>query len=152
MWSDFHSRNIVVLMVLFTVLALLIAFNSTNDELKYRSQPSAVGTSTPKASGMEAEVREGIHQPTGLIADAGYELVVTNCTACHASDIIINNRFTADGWVNVIRWMQERQNLWDLGAKEGAIVDYLARNYAPKAQGRRKNLEIAATDWYVLQP
>lgn len=47
---------------------------------------------------------------------------------------------TKEGWVATIRWMQETQNLWDLGNQEEAIVNYLATNYASQKKGRRKVL------------
>ena len=89
--------------------------------------------------------------PTGLIADRNFELIVTNCTGCHAAELVIQNKQTADGWKSIIEWMQEKQNLWDLGKDESKIIDYLAKNYAPENVGRRKNLEIAEEDWYVLE-
>jgi hypothetical protein len=45
--------------------------------------------------------------------------------------------------------MQETQNLWDLGASEEVIVNYLANNYPPTKKGRRGNL--AEVEWYVLK-
>lgn len=81
--------------------------------------------------------------------DIGKELVVTNCTNCHSARLIVQNRATRDGWIAMIRWMQETQNLWDLGDNEAAIIDYLARNYAPHKKGRRANLE--GVEWYELE-
>ena len=52
-------------------------------------------------------------------------------------------------WLATIRWMQETQNLWDLGENETAIVNYLAKNYAPNKVGRRQNL--TNIDWYELK-
>jgi hypothetical protein len=68
--------------------------------------------------------------------------------ACHSSKLITQNRATADGWRHIIHWMQETQNLWDLGANEDIIVDYLARNYAPEAAGRR--VPLTSIEWYEL--
>ena len=45
--------------------------------------------------------------------------------------------------------MQETQNLWDLGANEEAIVNYLATFYASTEKGRRQNL--ANIEWYNLE-
>jgi hypothetical protein len=53
-----------------------------------------------------------------------------------------------EGWKATIVWMQETQNLWDLGANEELILNYLSKNYAPTDKGRRQNLEI--TEWYEL--
>jgi hypothetical protein len=52
------------------------------------------------------------------------------------------------GWKETIVWMQETQKLWDLGESESKILDYLAKNYAPKKAGRRKNLVI--NEWYEI--
>lgn len=95
------------------------------------------------------EVKDGIHIPTGLVADVDLNLVITNCTACHSSKLIIQNRATADGWRSLIRWMQSTQNLWNLGENEEKIVAYLAKNYPPVGQGRRKPLENI--EWYELE-
>ena len=75
-------------------------------------------------------------------------MVIANCTPCHSSKLVIQNRATRDGWESMIQWMQETQNLWDLGTNQEIILDYLARNYAPENKGRRANLENI--EWYEL--
>lgn len=94
------------------------------------------------------DIVNGIHQPTGLIVDKGVEDVMVNCGACHSLSLVTQNRATRDGWKDIIVWMQETQKLWDLGAKEAVILDYLAKNYAPENEGRRRMLEIE--EWYSL--
>lgn len=100
---------------------------------------------------LEDEIVNGIHVPTGLIYDEGFEIVRATCTACHSAKLVTQNRATKEGWTQMIRWMQETQGLWDLGANEGPIVSYLAKNYAPEEIGRRANLEVAAIEWYILE-
>ncbi|MCB0489342.1 MAG: hypothetical protein KDC99_12760 [Cyclobacteriaceae bacterium] len=95
------------------------------------------------------DVKDGVHLPTGLKVDVNFELVVTNCTGCHSAKLITQNRANADGWSNIITWMQETQNLWDLGEDKSLIVDYLSKNYAPEQQSRRKPL--ANVEWYELE-
>jgi hypothetical protein len=95
-----------------------------------------------------ADVVNGIHQPTGLIVDTGVEDVMMTCGACHSLSLVTQNRADRDGWKDIIVWMQETQKLWDLGQKEDVILDYLAKNYAPKNEGRRPNIEI--NEWYPL--
>lgn len=90
-----------------------------------------------------------IHEPTGFIIDDGMQTVITNCTSCHSAALVTQNRMSKEGWMATIRWMQETQNLWDLGDNEAIIVDYLAKHYAPEAHGRRKSLNI--TEWYELK-
>lgn len=86
---------------------------------------------------------------TGFMAVGDYQIVVANCTGCHSSQLVLQNRATANGWRDMIRWMQETQGLWELGPNEDKIVQYLATHYAPEATGRRTNL--AVEDWYDIQ-
>ncbi len=94
-------------------------------------------------------VANGIHIPTGLIADDGVDLIIAHCTACHSAKLITQNRATKSGWKSTIVWMQQTQKLWDLGDQEEKILDYLAKNYAPEEQGRRKPLTVKV--WYELK-
>jgi len=73
---------------------------------------------------------------------------INNCTTCHSAELVTQNKMTRDGWLATIRWMQESQNLWDLGQNEDLILDYLAKNYAPEDTGRRRSL--GKIEWYEL--
>ena len=88
-----------------------------------------------------ADIKDGIHLPTGLVVDQGVDVVMSTCAACHSLDLVIQNRADQQGWKDMIVWMQETQKLWDLGESEPIIINYLAKNYAPENTGRRKNLE-----------
>lgn len=92
---------------------------------------------------------DGIHLRTGLKDADGLMSVVTNCTACHSAEIILQNRMDKEGWATTIKWMQETQNLWDLGGQESVIINYLTTNYPPKKKGRREILENI--EWYNLE-
>lgn len=149
MWGDKQSRNFILLLTLVTIMSAAIAFKPNHRQSR---KAEVVKTPEPsKKSPMWNDVERGIHIPTGLIADDHFDLVVNNCTACHSAALIKQNHLTADGWTSVIRWMQDKQNLWDLGDNEDEIVAYLAKNYAPTKQGRRKNLTIAKNEWYELE-
>jgi hypothetical protein len=149
MAGDKHARNIIIFMVLITLFSGIIALTGKEEAPQFTKVKSTKKESKP--SGLEAEVKEGIHLPTGFIADVNFELVVTNCTGCHAADLVTQNRMTKQGWEDIIVWMQEKQNLWDLGPNKEKIVAYLAKNYAPKDEGRRKQLKLKPDDWYVLE-
>ena len=97
----------------------------------------------------EDGIENGIHVSTGFVDDQGVQATIQNCTSCHSAQLVTQNRMSREGWEATIRWMQETQNLWDLGKNEELILSYLAKNYAPKAQGRRKNLE--RIEWYELE-
>jgi hypothetical protein len=56
---------------------------------------------------------------------------------------VAQNRADRDGWLQMIRWMQDTQNLWPLGEAEPVILDYLAENYGPLPRGRRAPLEVS---------
>ena len=75
---------------------------------------------------------------SGLKMTGDWELVRANCIACHSPKLITQQRGTATQWLNMIRWMQAKQNLWQFDADtEAKIVSYLAENYPPEP-GRRR--------------
>ena len=95
------------------------------------------------------KIENGIHVRTGLIHAEGLMTVVNNCTNCHSAKLVTQNRMTAERWNETIEWMQETQNLWELGSNQDIIVDYLVTNYPPKKKGRRMVLQNI--DWYELE-
>ena len=97
----------------------------------------------------EDKIENGIHVRTGFIDDIGLMTVVNNCTNCHSSKLVIQNRMNKARWNATIMWMQETQNLWPLGDNQKIIVDYLVKNYPPIKKGRRENL--TNTTWYELK-
>jgi len=96
----------------------------------------------------EDRIENGIHVKTGFVEAEGLMTVVNNCTGCHSSKLILQNRMNSDGWNTTIKWMQENQNLWELGANQEVIVNYLVTNYPVKNKGRRENL--SDIEWYEL--
>jgi hypothetical protein len=79
-----------------------------------------------------------IDKESGFIIAPGFE-----CTVCHSSMLVTQNKADREGWLEMIRWMQEKQGLWKLEPKlENAILDYLAANYGPTAVYRRPPLEV----------
>lgn len=86
---------------------------------------------------------------SGLVTEGAFLLVKSQCTGCHSGKLITQNRATREGWLEMIRWMQETQKLWDLGVNEDAILDYLATYYAPEYKGRRASL--TEINWYELE-
>ncbi|MEM8897085.1 MAG: monoheme cytochrome C [Bacteroidota bacterium] len=94
-------------------------------------------------------VENGIHVATGFIAEGDYMTVVANCTSCHSSKLVLQNRATKEGWEEMIRWMQQTQKLWDLGENEEKILNYLATHYGPEDKGRRAPL--AVEEWYEIE-
>jgi hypothetical protein len=93
-------------------------------------------------------IENGIHVETGFVDAEGMMTVVRNCTACHSSKLILQNRMNADRWNSTIKWMQQTQNLPDLGKNQEIIVNYLATNYPPVDTGRRPALTNIV--WYEL--
>lgn len=97
----------------------------------------------------EDKIENGIHVRTGLIDAEGLMEVVNNCTNCHSAKLVTQNRMNAERWAATIDWMQETQNLWDLGGNEEIIINYLVTNYPPQKKGRRQAL--TNIDWYELE-
>jgi hypothetical protein len=96
----------------------------------------------------KAAAPDSLDNTTGLIVAPGLAIVKTACVKCHSPKLITQKRATREGWVATIRWMQQTQGLWDLGKDESAILEYLAKNYAPQNQGRRPLLKV--DKWYQL--
>lgn len=130
--------------------AVLIILLSIIPETSEKAEPTEVFVKETSSEFEvdSTEIKDGIHQPSGLIADTGFHLVLKTCAQCHSLDIVKQNRATEKGWKDMITWMQETQGLWDLGADEEPILAYLGKNYAPTNTGRRKNLENI--EWYEL--
>jgi hypothetical protein len=75
---------------------------------------------------------------SGLIIDSGWELVRAHCGGCHSHRIVTSQRADRQTWLDIIRWMQATQNLWQFDPPtEAGILDYLSKNYPPQA-GRRR--------------
>jgi len=104
---------------------------------------------TVTAEENEDKIENGIHIRTGFVDDKGLIETINNCTNCHSSKLVIQNRMSKEQWIATIRWMQKTQNLWDLGRNEEIIVNYLSKNYAPIKKGRRENL--TNINWYQLE-
>jgi mono/diheme cytochrome c family protein len=80
---------------------------------------------------------------TGLKMSDDWELVRNNCIACHSPKLITQQRGSAGQWLNMIRWMQAKQNLWQFDPDtEQKIINYLATNYPPQDDRRRAAIPL----------
>lgn len=98
---------------------------------------------------------EDVDESTGLVVAPGWELVRAHCGGCHSHRLVTSQRADRQTWLDMIRWMQATQNLWQFEpATEEAILDYLAASYPPQPNRRRAPIpptlmpptERAATD------
>ena len=79
-----------------------------------------------------------VDEATGLRVAPGWELVRAHCGGCHSHKLVTNQRADRQTWLDIIRWMQATQNLWQFdAATENSILDYLAANYPPQPNRRR---------------
>ena len=140
--GKFNLKNILLIAVTLIVATVVVFFLSRNKE----EEP--VPEEFVEVSENQ-EIVDGKHVVTGLIADEGLNLVIAHCTGCHSAKLVTQNRFNEEGWIRVIRWMQETQNLWDLGESEETIVKYLGKHYAPEFAGRR--MPLPEVEWYELE-
>lgn len=116
--------------------------------IRFLPEETASNAKKADVNGDPNLIENGIHVRTGLIDDEGLMPVVANCTACHSAQLVTQNRMNRERWNATIRWMQETQNLWDLGDNQEIIVNYLVKNYPPTEKGRRENLKNI--EWYDL--
>lgn len=140
-WPSMGATSLMVLILLFSI------YLYHNPTVRLVEAPPNVKSVLLEKN--EPQIIEGVHIATGLKDGDGLQLVIKNCTNCHSSKLIIQNRMSADSWRQTISWMQRTQNLWDLGENEALIVNYLATNYAPNKKGRRQNIE--GIEWYRLE-
>jgi len=87
-------------------------------------------------AGMAADIE--LDPLTGLKMAGDWEVVRNNCIACHSTRLITQQSGSASQWLDMIRWMQKKQNLWQFDPEtEQKIVGYLAEYYPPQADRRR---------------
>ena len=131
--KDIHKLSILIVSSF-----LLISMSLKQEKYKPISVSNKTLTDTTKYD-----------KTTGLVVSEGLNLVITHCTACHSSKLITQFHTDRQGWLEKIRWMQQKQKLWDLGEAEPKILDYLAKNYPPTEKvNRRANLKTI--NWHKL--
>lgn len=142
--------GLVGALVILVGLALLLVFQPEISSRLASNDPEPNSDIPAPLADPSIQLVDGKDLETELLAGEGLELVKANCTSCHSSALILQNRFTREGWHEKIVWMQETQGLWELGANESIILDYLAANYAPEApKGRR--VPLTGIEWYELK-
>ena len=139
-----------IIFAMFMVVGGFLVYLMIDPTLSaFSPEPEALVVVTPPEEDDFDKIENGIHLRTGFVEGEGLMTVVNNCTNCHSAKLVTQNRMNAEGWRSTIKWMQETQNLWDLGKNEDIIVAYLATYYAPGEKGRRQNLENI--QWYALE-
>ncbi|MGI9220000.1 MAG: hypothetical protein ACR2QS_03075 [Woeseiaceae bacterium] len=77
-------------------------------------------------------------ETTGLVIAPGWQQVRAHCGGCHSHALVTQQRADRQTWLDMIRWMQASQNLWQFQPDvEEQILDYLAKNYPPQPNRRR---------------
>lgn len=135
----------MVILFLTGIVAILLGYYAIDPKL------SAFKNRVKKEQYVEDtydKIEDGIHLRTGLVEAEGLMAVVNNCTNCHSAKLVTQNRMNRERWIATIRWMQETQNLWNLGDQEEVIVNYLIANYPAPEKGRRPLL--SDIEWYEL--
>lgn len=136
-------RNFIGLVVILTFVVILFSVSYLEESFSKKNGPVEVDKKS-----QNDQIKDGIHIPTGLKEGEGLMTVVAHCTACHSAQLITQNRMNKERWNATIRWMQETQNLWELGENQEVIVNYLVENYPVSVKGRRENLQNI--EWYEL--
>jgi hypothetical protein len=140
-------RFLLVLFSLFIIAGGALVYYMVNPSFFNFNQPAEVYAEVVELD--PDRIENGIHVETGFVEAEGMMTTIRNCTACHSAKIIIQNRMNTERWNATIKWMQETQNLPDLGKNQEVIVKYLVTNYPPQDVGRRNIL--TNIDWYELE-
>ena len=140
--KSIYRGLIIVCSLVIIALAITVYYNNPTKNIDPVTVSEETKLSDPN------RIVDGIHVRTGLMEADGLQEVINNCTSCHSSKLIIQNRMNREQWYATIRWMQETQGLWDLGDDQEVIVDYLIQNYPPFKKGRRQAL--SNIEWYMI--
>ncbi|MEO0571021.1 MAG: monoheme cytochrome C [Bacteroidota bacterium] len=140
----------IVALIGVVVFGLLYFINNPEEWNKPDEIPLEEGSEeNEKVKDTMPVVNNTLAESFGFVDDIGMVQVTQNCTQCHSAKLVTQNRLNEEGWRATIKWMQETQNLWDLGNNEEVIVAYLAKNYGPQSKGRRQKL--TNVEWYALE-
>ena len=140
------KKTILMIVGVCVAALLLVSYLTDLRNIEQKQQNELTKNEAPEQS--EQEIKP-IDSETGLIIGTGFNLVKANCLGCHSGKLITQNKASRATWKEIILWMQETQNLWDLGENEPKILDYLAEHYAPGQTGRR--LPLQKIEWYELE-
>lgn len=140
-------RLFIVVTAIFVIVSIFLIY-FYRDQFSETEVTKSTVTSDEASTTNPDRIENGIHVRTGLVDAEGLTQVVNNCTTCHSAQLIIQNRMSRERWEATIRWMQETQNLWELGANQEIIINYLVENYPPDIIGRRATL--SNIEWYAL--
>ena len=80
---------------------------------------------------------KALDEVSGFVIDDGWELTNAHCASCHSAKLVTQNRMDRSGWEDTIRLMQAEHGLWELGAAESVILDYLTLYYGPAKSASR---------------
>lgn len=133
-------KNIHKMFLLVFSAAIMISAGLKQEDLSNK-KTSAVMT-------VDSTVK--IDKATGLIVDKGLDMVTAHCTGCHSSKLITQFHTDRAGWLEKIRWMQQKQKLWALGDAEPVILDYLSKNY-PASETVNRRAALKGVEWYKLK-
>jgi hypothetical protein len=76
-------------------------------------------------------------RPEDLPEGPGREETFYACTACHNFKLVAAQGLTRAQWDDSLTWMTTRHNMADIqGADRALILDYLEKNFPPKAPSR----------------
>jgi hypothetical protein len=132
-------KNLYKISLLFFSAAIMISASLKQEDL-----------SNTKALKIALTDSVNIDKSTGLIVDKGLDLVTAHCTGCHSSKLITQFHTDRAGWLEKIRWMQQKQKLWALGDAEPVILDYLSKNY-PASETVNRRAALKGVEWYKLK-
>ncbi|MEM9141910.1 MAG: monoheme cytochrome C [Bacteroidota bacterium] len=141
-WARKLYRAVIVICVLCIIAGIVLLYRFGDEKGEYGLKDL---DGIEKKGDRRTIVSDSLN---GFVDAPGMQETTVHCTTCHSARLVTQNRMTREGWLATIRWMQETQNLWDLGDQEPIILDYLSTYYAPEEKGRRGPLK--SIEWYSL--
>ena len=88
-----------------------------------------------------------------LAPGEGRDLVLTACTGCHTTDLIVAAHMSRKSWDTTLRWMEETQGLTTLEpAVREAILDYLEKTQGLSGEDESESSSPWASPRYRPNP
>ena len=123
LWSRPGHRRLMIALVMFPLL-------SSACERQSGRAPHPTPDADPTAAASDRDLpRVGTVIPL-LPAGEGRDLAQTHCLACHASEMLLQQRLTERQWSAEVDKMQ-RWGAEILDADKAALVSYLATRFGP---------------------
>ena len=127
-YPSFIAANILLFS---TTLSMASPLTMNKNILTKTHIPSAVPAMNGAKQNGFIKIAEQEDAEFGVLVNGkGVEETYAYCAACHSERIVAQQGLSRDGWIELIEWMIEEQEMEPIEEPDYALVlDYLSKNY-----------------------